>query len=45
MPKNVKGDPLRFFNIHSVAKYQKTEEGPSGEISEKYHKAGNVSEC
>ena len=22
VPKNVKGDPLRFFNIHSVAKYR-----------------------
>ena len=27
MPKTVKGDPLRFFNIHSVAKYQKIEGG------------------
>ena len=25
MPKNRKGDPLRFFNIHSVAKHQKIE--------------------
>ena len=24
MSKNVKGDPLSFINIHSVAKYQKT---------------------
>ena len=24
VPKNVKGDPLGFINIHSVAKYQKT---------------------
>ena len=23
MPKTVKGFPLRFFNIHSVAKFQK----------------------
>ena len=27
MPKNWKGDPLRFFNIHSVAKHQKIERG------------------
>ena len=27
VPKNVKGDPLVFINIHSVAKYQKLEEG------------------
>ena len=26
MPKTVKGGPLRFFIIHSVAKFQKTEE-------------------
>ena len=26
MPKNWKGDPLRFFNIHSVAKHGKIEE-------------------
>ena len=25
MPKNWKGDPLGFFNIHSVAKHQKIE--------------------
>ena len=25
MPKNVKGDPFGFINIHSVAKYQKTQ--------------------
>ena len=25
MPKNRKGDPLGFFNIHSVAKHQKIE--------------------
>ena len=25
MPKNWKGDPLGFFNIHSVAKRQKIE--------------------
>ena len=27
MPKNWKGDPLGFFNIHSVAKHQKIEWG------------------
>ena len=27
MPKNWKGDPLGFFNIHSVAKHQKIEGG------------------
>ena len=27
MPKNLKGDPLGFFNIHSVAKHQKIEGG------------------
>ena len=31
MPKIVKGGPLGFFNIHSVAKSQKNE-GPLGEI-------------
>ena len=28
MPKTVKGGPLRFFNIYSVAKIQKTEGRP-----------------
>ena len=27
MPKNLKGNPLGFFNIRSVAKHQKIEEG------------------
>ena len=27
VPKNVKGDPSGFINIHSVAKYQKTRRG------------------
>ena len=27
VPKNEKGDPLGFINIHSVAKYQKTRRG------------------
>ena len=30
IPKTVKGGPFRFFNIHSVAKFQKIEGGPSG---------------
>ena len=29
--KTVGGDPLGFFNIHFVGKYQKIEEGPFGE--------------
>ena len=32
MPKKTeKGDPLGFFNIHSVAKHQKNAGGPFGE--------------
>ena len=32
MPKKTeRGDPLRFFNIHSVAKHQKNAGGPFGE--------------
>ena len=27
MPRKVKGGPFGFFNIYSVAKYQKSEEG------------------
>ena len=30
MPKTVKGGPMKFFNIPSVAKFQKTEGGPFG---------------
>ena len=30
MPKTVKGGLLRFFNIDSVAKFQKNEVGPFG---------------
>ena len=30
--KTERGDPLGFFNIHSVGKYQKIEGGPFGEI-------------
>ena len=29
MPKNLKGGPLGFINIYSVAKYQKTRKGDS----------------
>ena len=29
VPKNVKGGPLGFINIYSVAKYQKTQKGDS----------------
>ena len=33
MPKKTeRGDPLGFFNIHSVAKHQKNAGGPFGEI-------------
>ena len=33
VPKNVKGEnPLRWFNISSVANYQKNLSGPFGEI-------------
>ena len=33
MPKKTeRGDPFRFFNIHSVGKYQKIEGGPFGEF-------------
>ena len=30
MPKKLKGDPLGFFNIDAVAKYQKIEGGHFG---------------
>ena len=32
MPKTVKGGPLRFFNIHSVAKFQKKSNGNPGDF-------------
>ena len=33
MPKKTeRGDPLGFFNIHSVAKHKKMQGGPFGEI-------------
>ena len=35
MPKTVKEGPLRFFNIHSVAKFQKKlKGGPFGDIED-----------
>ena len=30
MPKKLKGDPLGFFNIHSVAQHQKMKGDPLG---------------
>ena len=30
--KTERGDPLGFFNIHSVGEYQKIEGGPFGEF-------------
>ena len=43
VPKNVKGDPSGFINIHSVAKYQKPRRGdPLGTLKnfqKKSHKA------
>ena len=35
MPKNLKGGPLGFFHIHSVAKHQKSEGGKIFSFSEK----------
>ena len=37
VPKNVKGGPSGFINIHSIAKYQKLEGGPLG-TSKKFRK-------
>ena len=42
MPKKLKADPLRFFNIHSVGKYQKIEGDPSGNFFSKSHRAENT---
>ena len=47
MPKKLKGfgDPLGFFNIHSVGKYQKIEKGQFGEnffFEKKSHRAENT---
>ena len=38
VPKNEKGDPLGFINIHSVAKYQKTRRGDSFETLKNFRK-------
>ena len=35
MPKKLSGDPLGFFNIHSLAKHQIIEGGPFGELFSK----------
>ena len=40
MPKKLKGDPLGFFNIDAVAKYQKIEGNLLGEKIRK-----KVSQC
>ena len=40
MPKKLKGNPLGFFNIHSVAKLQKIEGGTLGNFFRK--KSRNV---
>ena len=46
MPKKTeRGDPLGFFNIHSVAKHQKNAGGPFGEkISEKKSRSAEKNE-
>ena len=38
VPKNEKGDPLGFINIHFVAKYQKTRRGDSFETLKNFRK-------
>ena len=44
MPKKTeRGDPLGFFNIHSVAKHQKNAGGPFGEKF--YFSKKKVSQC
>ena len=47
MPKKTEsGDPLRFFNIHSVAKHQKNAGGTLwGKNFEKKKSEKNVSQC
>ena len=37
LEKTEKGDPLDFFNIHSVSKHQKIEEGTLWRFLSKYH--------
>ena len=39
MPKTVKGGPLGFFNIRSVAKYQKIEGRTFGDMKKKLKKS------
>ena len=43
MPKTVKGGPLRFFNNHSVTKFQKNEGEPIG-VFEKFSKKKQTNE-
>ena len=38
MPKNVKGGPLDFFNIHSGAKHQKNRRGDTMKTFKKFEK-------
>ena len=42
VPKNVKGDPLRFFDIHCVAKYRNKWRGDPLVQSKKSHSAEKV---
>ena len=44
MPKNVKGDPSGFINIHSVAKYQKTRRGDPLGIKKNFEKKSHSAE-
>ena len=39
VPKNVKGYPLRSFNIRSVAKYSKNERGLFGDMKKENEKS------
>ena len=41
MPKTVKRGPLKFFNIHSVEKFQKTEGRPFGVFRKIFDKNEN----
>ena len=42
--KNVKGDPLGFINIYSVAKYQKTPKGDSFDTLKNFRKKSQNAE-
>ena len=42
MPKNVKGGPLGFINIYSVAKYKKTRKGDSFQTLKNFRK---IAQC